>query len=139
MADDPQDPRDAVNLGDQVNQDAARVTDAARQVVDEVEGGVIALHLAGDNGLSACLVRPGSQAGVIHAKHGLDVVRGVQGLLQGSRRHTGKRLTLRGLRAVILDKRMALRVCSSPLVDVGLECALPADERGLGSHRHQFG
>ena len=110
-----------------------------REVVDEVEGGVVRLHLPGDDGLAARLVRPRAEAGVIHADHGLDVVRGVQGLLKRTGRHTRERLALRGFRPVKLNERMALNVRRRPLGRVGLERTLAPDERGLGGQRDQFG
>ena len=76
-----------IDLRNEVDHDPAGVTDGAAQVVDEMERGVVALHLPGDDGLAGGLVRPRTEAGVIDAHHGLNVVGGVQRLLQGSSRH----------------------------------------------------
>jgi hypothetical protein len=51
LVDDPNDPLGVVNVGDQVNDDAASVADGPRQVIDVVERRNVALALAGKDGL----------------------------------------------------------------------------------------
>jgi hypothetical protein len=57
LAENADDPLARIDLGDEVNDDAARVADGARQVVDEVERRNVALALAGKDRLAAGLVR----------------------------------------------------------------------------------
>ena len=60
FVDDPNDSLGVVNVGDQVNDDAASVADGPRQVIDVVERRNVALALTGKDGLAAGLVAAGA-------------------------------------------------------------------------------
>jgi hypothetical protein len=77
---------------------------------------------------------------VIHASHGLDIVGGVQRLLQHAGRHACEWLPLRRYSLVfILDEGMRLFVRRGPLIDSGIERAHRADERRLRRQRDKLG
>ena len=114
------------------------MADRPRQVVDVVEGRDIPLPLPGQDRLAARLIRPRPQARVMQPHDRLQVVGGVQRLLQGPGRNPRKRLAVGRLGAVVLDEGVGLAVGRRPLGLVGVEGALTPDEGGLGGQGHQL-
>ncbi len=115
------------------------MTDGARQVVDEVEGRDVALPLPRQDRPARGLVRGRPQRSVEQAQDRLDVVRGVQRLLQRPRGNPAELLPHRRRRPVELDVGVVLHIGRGPLVGVGLERAPRADERRPRRQGHQLG
>ncbi len=115
------------------------MADGPRKIVHEVEGGHVPLPLPRQDRPAGTLVGRRAQRGVVQAQNRLDVVRGIERLLQRPGRNPGKGLPLGRNLAVIFDIGMVIRVSRGPLVSVCLERALGPYERRAGRQGHQLG
>src|SRR5690606_8475072 len=103
LSDDAHDALGCVDVRNEIDQDAACMTDGASQIVRKVECRNIALTLHSKNGADTGFIRASSQGSVVTVDYGLQVVSRVGGFLEGPcGRTTTKRLALWPRRPVIL-------------------------------------
>ena len=104
VAEDADNPLLAVNLGDQVYQDAPRVADGAGKVINKVERRNVAFTLPCADRDTAGFVRAVAERGVVNAQNRLHAVRRLKHGLDHPGGHRVERLALRHIRPVELKE-----------------------------------